>query len=215
MSPKKQLVTNPNIFEVLPHTYGTSTIFVNAFPYGNKWDVHWYLSLITTERTCNISLDANDVSNKLHAKIRGERHNLVLHNLVVESNIPYDTSLRGSLNILLKNTPKKRICFLLSVHESPVPSILEKKRGSQDSGCPQLVAEGKKQHRIMFGTESSLSFIGNKTTMGILELYHLATLKAKYTCWWLNQPIWKICSSKWESSPNRGENKKCLKPPPS
>ena len=33
--------------------------------------------------------------------------------------------------------------------------------------------------------------------------------------WWLNQPIWKICSPKWESSPNRGENKKkTLKPPP-
>ena len=25
--------------------------------------------------------------------------------------------------------------------------------------------------------------------------------------WWLNQPSWKICSSKWESSPSRGENK--------
>ena len=25
--------------------------------------------------------------------------------------------------------------------------------------------------------------------------------------WWLNQPIWKIWSSKWESSPNRGEKK--------
>ena len=37
--------------------------------------------------------------------------------------------------------------------------------------------------------------------------------------WWLNQSLWKICSSKWESSPNRGliggENKKYLKPPPS
>ena len=32
--------------------------------------------------------------------------------------------------------------------------------------------------------------------------------------WWLNQPIWKICSSNWKSSPNRGENKKYLKPPP-
>ena len=31
--------------------------------------------------------------------------------------------------------------------------------------------------------------------------------------WWF-QPIWKICSSKWESSPSRGENKKYLKPPP-
>ena len=36
-----------------------------------------------------------------------------------------------------------------------------------------------------------------------------------FTSRWLNQPIWKICSSKWESSPGRGENKKCLKPPPS
>ena len=33
------------------------------------------------------------------------------------------------------------------------------------------------------------------------------------TGWWLNQPIWKICSSKWESSPNMGENKTYLKPP--
>ena len=30
------------------------------------------------------------------------------------------------------------------------------------------------------------------------------------TGWWLNQPIWKICSSKWESSPNRDEHKKYL-----
>ena len=30
---------------------------------------------------------------------------------------------------------------------------------------------------------------------------------------WTN-PFEKICSSKWESSPNRGENKKYLKPPP-
>ena len=36
-----------------------------------------------------------------------------------------------------------------------------------------------------------------------------------FTGWWLNQPIWKICSSNWDSSPNRGENKKYLKPPPS
>ena len=31
--------------------------------------------------------------------------------------------------------------------------------------------------------------------------------KQSLTSWWLNQPIWKICSSKWESLPNRGENK--------
>ena len=28
--------------------------------------------------------------------------------------------------------------------------------------------------------------------------------------WWLNQPILKICSSNWKSSPTRGENKKHL-----
>ena len=32
-------------------------------------------------------------------------------------------------------------------------------------------------------------------------------------CWWLNQPIWKICSSNWIISPSRGEDKKYLKPP--
>ena len=25
--------------------------------------------------------------------------------------------------------------------------------------------------------------------------------------WWLNQPIWKICSSNWKSSPSRDKNK--------
>ena len=39
--------------------------------------------------------------------------------------------------------------------------------------------------------------------------------KQSLTSWWLNQPIWKICSSKWESLPNRGENKQYLKLPPS
>ena len=35
------------------------------------------------------------------------------------------------------------------------------------------------------------------------------------TSWWLNQPIWKICSSKWKIFPNfRGENRKYVKPPP-
>ena len=35
-----------------------------------------------------------------------------------------------------------------------------------------------------------------------------------YPGWWF-QPISKICSSNWILSPGRGENKKCLKPPPS
>ena len=36
-----------------------------------------------------------------------------------------------------------------------------------------------------------------------------------HTGWWLNQPIWKICSSNWIISPGRVENKQYLKPPPS
>ena len=39
-------------------------------------------------------------------------------------------------------------------------------------------------------------------------------LQDRKTDWWLNQPIWKICSSKWVISPGRDENKKYLKPPP-
>ena len=35
------------------------------------------------------------------------------------------------------------------------------------------------------------------------------------TSWWLNEPIWKICSSNWIICSSRGENKKYLKPPPS
>ena len=30
------------------------------------------------------------------------------------------------------------------------------------------------------------------------------------TGWWLNQPIWKICSSNWKSSPSRGEIKQTI-----
>ncbi len=33
------------------------------------------------------------------------------------------------------------------------------------------------------------------------------------TGWWF-QPMWKICSSNWIISPSKGEDKKCLKPPP-
>ena len=36
-----------------------------------------------------------------------------------------------------------------------------------------------------------------------LFTYILASILSS---WWLNQPIWKICSSNWKSSPNRGEN---------
>ena len=34
------------------------------------------------------------------------------------------------------------------------------------------------------------------------------------TSWWLNQPIWKICSSNWIISPSRGENNKIFELPP-
>ena len=56
-------------------------------------------------------------------------------------------------------------------------------------------------------------FVFTGAAFGLLKLI-LTMAKNNMTGWWLNQPIWKICSSKWESSPNRGENKKYLKPPP-
>ena len=45
-----------------------------------------------------------------------------------------------------------------------------------------------------------------------LDLYwlHLNCIKYSFSSWWLNQPIWKICSSNWKSSPNGGENKQIL-----
>ena len=39
------------------------------------------------------------------------------------------------------------------------------------------------------------------------------TSKQKVVARWWFQPLWKRCSSKWESSPNRGENKKYWKAP--
>ena len=44
--------------------------------------------------------------------------------------------------------------------------------------------------------------------------YESSPPQSTYTTSWWFQPIWKICSSKWIISPNRGENKKYLKPPP-
>ena len=45
---------------------------------------------------------------------------------------------------------------------------------------------------------------------------HKKKIIKSYSSWWLNQPIWKICSSNWTSSPIFGVNiKKCLKPPAS
>ena len=41
-------------------------------------------------------------------------------------------------------------------------------------------------------------------------------INVDYTSWWLDQPLWKICSSNWIISPNFGMNiKKYLKLPPS
>ena len=47
--------------------------------------------------------------------------------------------------------------------------------------------------------------------------YYIRSWKAGETqaSWWLNQPIWKVWSSNWIVSPNRGEHKESLKPPPS
>ena len=63
------------------------------------------------------------------------------------------------------------------------------------------------------GNEADPSERRNTTSSIFSDLYHNLEI---ITGLWLNQPIWKICSSKWVSSPIlRGENKTYLKPPPS
>ena len=46
-----------------------------------------------------------------------------------------------------------------------------------------------------------------------MEVFKPHQLLTRITGWWF-QPIWKIFSSNWKSSPNRGENRIYLKPPP-
>ena len=51
---------------------------------------------------------------------------------------------------------------------------------------------------------------------GMVSVFLLQDVNILVASWWLNQPLWKICSSKWGIFPKvRGENKKYLKPPPS
>ncbi len=57
--------------------------------------------------------------------------------------------------------------------------------------------------------EKEKSYLSSKSKIDYFQFTQI------FPGWWLNQPLWKICSSNLESSPNRDENKKCLKPPPS
>ena len=57
---------------------------------------------------------------------------------------------------------------------------------------------------------------GGCTCKPPLGLFAKCTPPYLITGWWLNQPLWKICSSNWIISPNIGVNvNKSLKPPPS
>ena len=50
-----------------------------------------------------------------------------------------------------------------------------------------------------------------KNRICLTKQSHWSRLKQYYiTGWWLNQPTWKICSSNWTSSRNRGEHEKIL-----
>ena len=54
-----------------------------------------------------------------------------------------------------------------------------------------------------FGTKHQLQkFLG--IARNLSKAPHNLVVGLSKTGWWLNQPIWRICSSKWESSPNKG-----------
>ena len=57
--------------------------------------------------------------------------------------------------------------------------------------------------------------IGSTIILMVVEVQGCNNQSTTYSRWWLNQPIWKICSSNWIISPGRGEKKTYLKPPPS
>ena len=67
--------------------------------------------------------------------------------------------------------------------------------------------------KFVFGEIWSSHIITLKHHLQIIwKLQEMLWSSGYLSRWWF-QPIWKICSSKWESSPNRGENKKYLEPP--
>ena len=59
------------------------------------------------------------------------------------------------------------------------------------------------------------SRFGDSSVVDFFLLGRLPERDTVFSSWWLSQPLWKICSSNWESSLGRDENKKSLKPPPS
>ena len=67
------------------------------------------------------------------------------------------------------------------------------------------------------GSPVTMNTLGaqSKELCFIFRTFGTTCHKPAFSGWWLNQPLWKTCSSNWKTSPNRGENQKYLKPPPS
>ena len=62
---------------------------------------------------------------------------------------------------------------------------------------------------MLVGSMRSISshiFDGRMKDLNFVTPKKMHKPKQMWSSWWL-KPIWKICSSSWESSPNRGENK--------
>ena len=90
---------------------------------------------------------------------------------------------------------------LVSIWDAPLPSY-EKLAGFPTRGefffsLQDVNHRTKTHHR------------GKKTR--VPDTFRTGILISWFTGWWLNQPLWKICSSNWVHLPQfSGEHKKCL-----
>ena len=97
------------------------------------------------------------------------------------------------------------------IHVAYIPLIIYYYNLCELSQCIAYKRRGH-ESRIL----NLLSGWGPKTSSNLERCaYHCSSASVVLSRWWLNQPIWKICSSIWIIFPGRGENKRYLKPPPS
>ena len=68
-------------------------------------------------------------------------------------------------------------------------------------GLPEIREFPFLSHHLGWGRVRSLQFD---------QIHTGDSLRWTFASWWLNQPIWKICSSNWIISPGSGEHTKYL-----